>query len=123
MSAPSVKREREPGAVEEAAGFFFLVDGIERVEEGFDAGIGTPQRGEQADGEAEAECLGRCGGERVDLVVDDLHAAIGHNAVHGGELLADGGGVRDHAVERNQRGDGGEDGEQRVIGGPRLPRP
>src|SRR5205807_9144507 len=102
--------------LDEAALLILVVNHIQRIEDRLYAGVRTPQRNAKTDYEGEGELAVIVAGDARDLIADQFVGARGHHARDETEVRVDRARLREQAVERNQRGDGGHDGQHGVEG-------
>ena len=107
-------RERQRHHVEpdEAALLAFLVGHVKGVDDGLDAGIRAPDCEHKAKHEGRAQLGIALGDDARDLVADNLVGALRQHHGERLEIVANGLGIGEQAVKRDERGDGRKDREQ-----------
>ena len=118
------QREQDGGGIEahEAALLLLVVDHVERVEEGRHAGVRAPHGDQEAHDESGSQRLVALTRNEGDLVSDQLQHAAGQDARQQGQVPADGAGVGEESVKRDDgrnRGEGREQREERHAAGGR----
>ena len=105
--------ERDGRQLHEAAAFALAVYVVHRAQHGLRALVGTPQRRQNADAGANAETGGRALSQPLHLLFDDLHPAVGDEPGYAVEMGLNGRGVGEQSIDRHQRGDRWEQGQER----------
>ena len=98
----------------EAPLFFFFVDGIESIEQRFDATIGAPQGDDEPNNETDAECPAPLRGEQGQLIADHFDRSARQDARGGVELIGHAARIGEQAVDRHQCGDTGKQSQESV---------
>ncbi len=118
----SGEAKRHGGQQEEIALLFFLVDAVQRAEDGLAALVGAPHRRADPQYHAEAEAARRILREPLDLLPNDIEPATRQESGDRIEVLGDRAGVGDQTIERDKRGNGRKDGKKREKGDARRLR-
>ena len=106
------ERQRQQVQFDKTALLALLIDDVEGVDHRLDPGIGAPQRQREAEQEGKAERGVALGQHARDLVLHDLERALRQHQRQRLQIVADGRGVGEQAVARDQRGNGRKYREQ-----------
>ena len=110
--------QRDGIQFDKASLFFLVVDDIQGVEDSLHARVGAPEGNEETDDEAEAQRPLPLAGDPLHLIADDLDSSSRENTRERIQMLLDRTRIREEAIHGDERGDGGENTQQRVIGHP-----
>lgn len=101
-ATPHREAERDSVELEEPALVFLSVYDVERVEQGFHRGVGAPERGRKSDEKCHAQGLRAFRSHPAELLPRDVDGAAGQESRGLIEMLRDGRGIGEKAVQSDK---------------------
>ena len=119
MLTATAEKRHHPGQevdLQDRARLGTVIDDVERLDQRLHAGIGAPQRDDEAQQER-AEIGLRPHHQLVDVIVDEHDHVGGHDLAEAVDEGADIGRVADQPIERDEGGEAGKDRQHHEEGG------